>query len=319
MRVTVTGASGFLGAWAVRALAASGVQTTALVRGKSPWRLQGVDGVTVVHGHPESWPALAASSQPDTVLLLDWAGVGAPSRADEEIQYSNLVRWEAVVEAVLAAGATRLIGLGSQAEFGPQRGVIADDTPHAPVTAYGRAKVEAAALLESKSREAGGRSVWARVFSVYGPLDNEGVLLAQVADASAAGRAIPLSSGARAWSYLYAADAADALALLAEHPDPPDRCNIAHHDAPELKSIIDTFAGNLEWCRLQYGALPDPPGGAQLRAETTRLRSLGWEPKTSLVDGLAHTARWLSGETVDDPFADAVLPARPPEAQRGVA
>ncbi len=318
MRVTVTGASGFLGAWAVRALAASGHDTTAVVRERAPWRLQGVDGVTVAHGDPDSWPELAAGARPEAVLLLDWAGVGARSRYDEELQQSNLVRWEAVVNAVLASGATRLIGLGSQAEFGPQRDIIADDAPEAPVTPYGRAKVEAADLLERLSQEAGALSVWARVFSVYGPLDNEGVLLAQVSDASVAGRAVPLTSARHAWSYLYAADAAMALALLAEHSDPPDRCNVAHPDAPALRHIVDAFADNLVGTQLEYGALPDAAGGAQLRARTTRLSALGWEPKTSLFEGLARTADWLLGGVVDDPFGAAALPRRPAREQNSL-
>lgn len=314
MRITVTGASGFLGAWVVRALAASGHVTSAVVRSEDPWRLRGARGVSIVYGEPSEWPQLAAATSPDVLVMLDWEGVDARFRDDAVVQRSNLTRWAEIVEASLSAGATRIIGLGSQAEFGPRRDTINDDDAPAPVIAYGRVKVEAAELLSRLAHEAGASSVWARVFSVYGPLDNENVLLAQIRDAMDAGRAIPLSSARQEWSYLYAADAARALALLAVHPDAPERCNVAHPDSPPLRHIVDAFAATLDGVQLEYGAVPDSASGAQLRASTARLHALGWSPTTSLLEGLDRTSTWLRGDAVPDPFGTAPLPARAPRA-----
>lgn len=310
MNVTVTGASGFLGAWLVRALAAEGHSTTAIVRDPQAWRLHRAQGVNVVHGRPAEWPQLVAASVPDTLVLLDWDGVDAASRADDARQSANLTRWAEVAAAALAAGATRVVGLGSQAEFGPRTDLMHDDDAPAAHTAYGRAKVAARLLLDDLAGAAGARSVWARVFSVYGPLDNEGVLLAGISDAATLGTPMQLSSGRQAWSYLYAADAARALALLAQHPDAGSACNIAHPSAPPLRGIISAFAGRIGDVTLEFGARADPPGGAQLQAATTRLSALGWQPQVSLDEGLQRTAEWLRGRTVDDPFGAGALPAR---------
>jgi len=311
VRVTVTGASGFLGAWVVRALADAGHTTTAVVRSADPWRLRGVDGVAVVAGPTEEWPQLAATSRPEVLMLLDWAGVDAQSRQNDEVQRSNLDRWTAVTDAAVQTGASRIVGLGSQAEFGPRRDIILDDSPVAPVSAYGRVKAEAAEWLASLSRRDGVSTVWARVFSAYGPLDNEGVLLAQIADASARGDAVALSSARQAWSYLYASDAAAALAVLAGHPDAPLSCNVAHPESPVLRDIIDAFTNTLVNARPQYGAVPDAPSKVQLRASTARLSSLGWSPAVSLHVGLAATSAWLRRQPVPDPLGTGTLPARP--------
>lgn len=310
MNVTVTGASGFLGAWLVRALAAAGHHTTAIVRDPHSWRLRGVTGVEVLRGEPADWPQLAAATAPDTVMLLDWDGVNAASRIDDARQQSNLARWEALTRAVLVTGASRIIGLGSQAEFGPRSDTMLDDDPVSPQTAYGRAKSAAHGMLDDLTRAAGARAVWARVFSVYGPLDNEGVLLAGLYDARAGAVAVPLSSGAQDWSYLYASDAARALASLASHPDAPSACNIAHPESPPLRDIVEAFAARIGEVTLDFGARPDAPGGAQLRASTARLNELGWQPSVELDEGLARTADWLRGRPVADPFGSRDLPAR---------
>lgn len=311
-RVLVTGASGFLGAWTARALLAAGHRVTALVRAEAPWRLHGVDGIEVVTADPADWPASIAAHRPDVLLLLDWAGVDGASR-DSDAQWANLDRHRAMIDAAVAGGVGRIVASGSQAEYGPRTDRIAEDAPAAPVTEYGRAKVAALVQLAERADDAGIEWVWARVFSVYGPLDNEGMLLQKVSDALRSGDELALSSGEQAWSYLYAADAGRALAHLARPATAPSGIvNVGHPEAPRLRDTIERFAADVGGTgTLRFGAA-GTAAIARLDPDMTRLAAAGWRPEVDLASGLAATAAWLRGDDVADPLAPGrTLPRRP--------
>jgi nucleoside-diphosphate-sugar epimerase len=153
--------------------------------------------------------------------------------------------------------------------------------------------------------------VWARVFSVYGPLDNSGTLLAAIAGRFRSNEDMDLSSGQQRWSYLYATDAGAALATLATDPRAAGIVNVGHPIAPPLRELVEEFAGNFATtARLNFAAAADPATISNLDPATDRLTTLGWRPETTTAEGLAFTARWLKGEPVDEPWkSGARIPA----------
>ncbi len=311
MRTTVLGGSGFLGSWTVRALLSAGHTVTAIARRPAPWRLEGADEGVVVAAE-DGWAAAIAASRPDVLVSLDWAGVGG-SRRDDEEQWRNLDRQRTAIDAAIASGARRVVAVGSQAEYGPRYGLTAEDAPLHPATQYGRAKVAASEQLAALCEAQGIDWVWARVFSIYGPLDNEGVLLQKVHDALIGGDSLDLSSGEQLWSYLYASDAARAMVALAEHGDARGIYNVGHPLAPRLRDSIELFARDLPHTGLlRFGALGDAaPPPASLEPSVSRLLSLDWLPEVALAEGLDATAAWLSSRALPDPFsATKTLPRR---------
>ncbi|MEO8262796.1 MAG: NAD(P)-dependent oxidoreductase [Pseudolysinimonas sp.] len=307
MRYLVTGASGFLGAWTVRALQAAGCDVVGVTRDPSPWRLAGADGVRVVAAPPANWPDVVAAEAPDVLIALDWSGVAGPARDGPE-QDDNVDRLDAVLEAALGAGVRRFVGCGSQAEYGWRDGPIDEDAQTRPVTAYGRAKV---AALERVRERCDDRIewIWARIFSVFGPLDNEGNVLASVARALRSGQTLDVSRGGQPWSFLYASDCARALASLALPGTPDGIVNVAHPDASTLQSSLTTFAGAVtpSLGSLRFG----PEDGPGLQADVTRLLATGWRPEVPVATGLESAARWYSGIALADDLLGGELPARP--------
>lgn len=298
MKVTVLGATGFLGSWATRALLADGHQVQAIVRpGSRTWRIDTLPGLEISRVSPDEWPAELANHPPESLLSLDWDGVTAAQRQDDHLQLANLSRQAALHAAALSAGTARIVGVGSQAEFGPVDGRIDDDRTPAPTTAYGRAKTMAREALETASEAAGAQHVWARVFSVFGPLETGPWLLPSISRAAATNQPFDLSSASQPWSYLFAADAGRALATLAIHPRASGSINVGHPEAPPLRESAELFAA-ARGAELRFGSMP----GIGIQPGVDRLIRLGWAPQWQSDRAFDTTAAWLRGEPVPDPL-----------------
>lgn len=313
-RVVILGASGFLGSWCVRALLAQGHEVEVISMRRQPgWRIDGVPGFSFTHSELESWATEIERSGADTVISLDWEGVGGAHRDQESVQTGNLARLSTVVAASVRAGVKRFVGVGSQAEYGRTRGVVDEEASLNPTTAYGRAKVEGLRSLQRLADLGGMEWAWARVFSVYGPLEGDGWLFPAIADSFREARAISLTRAEQSWSYLYAADAAHALMALATHPGARGAYNVGSGNAPPLRQSIETFSRSLgAGGLLRFGAKAEGGIPVELRPDVSRLESLGWREQTVLDRGLRVTAQWMTGHPVADPFALArLLPSRP--------
>lgn len=244
------------------------------------------------------------AAAPEVVLSLDWQGVSASERDDDAAQSPNLGRQAGLISASTAAGARRFVGTGSQAEYGSLTGRVAESHPLKPLSAYGRAKAIAGEQLANSGLE----WAWARIFSVFGPLETGAWLLPTIARAAASGDHIALSSGTQRWSYLFAADAARALTELVTQPAASGVYNVGHPDAPPLRESVAAFSEALGAEKLVvYGDEPGTP----LEPDTSRLQSLGWSPQWTASRAMTVTAEWFRGAAVPDPFGSANLPTAP--------
>jgi UDP-glucose 4-epimerase len=302
MTTLVLGGSGFIGSWLSRVLVERNVPTSALVRPSSDlWRLASLPPLDIIAADPAEWPDVVASVRPDVIVSLDWSGVAGASRNDDA-QWKNLDRQLKVLQAAAESGTRRFVGVGSQAEYGPKSGRITEDMTAHPVTGYGEAKLAAMEASRSFSADSGMQWVWARIFSVYGPLDNGHWLLPLVADSLRADRDIELTTGEQRWSYLYALDAGAALAALATHEDASGIYNVGNPSAPRLRDTLERFASMTSSTgRLLFGARPFEPNPVMhLEPDMSRLAGLGWSATVGMDKGLGATMRWLSGQDVDD-------------------
>ena len=314
MKVLVLGASGFLGSWAVRALCADAHEVVIFQRPSSDgWRLAGMTGIAELKFAPAEWPREIERLIPDVILSLDWEGVSAQSRDDPEVQARNLSRQSAIIQAAIRAGVSRFVGIGSQAEYGRMEGKTAENALSLPSTEYGRVKVEVLHLLREMADAAALEWVWARVFSVYGPLEGNGWLLPVLADSARRRMPMSLTEATQPWSYLFAADAGTALATLTSHPGARGIYNLASPLAEPLRHSLEIFAGALGATDLlRFGEVTAKSPAGHLDADVSRLVSLGWDPHTTLEAGLELPASWLTGVPVADPFHhERFLPVRP--------
>ena len=158
-RTLVTGASGFVGAAVLRALAVQGERVRALVRASSPRaNLEGVDCEIVV-GDMRDPASMAAALEGVSRLYHVAADYRLWARKPDDILVANREGTRTVMEAALAANVERIVYTSSVATLRAGEGTPSDET--APldesqaIGVYKRSKVVAERLVERMVAEQG--------------------------------------------------------------------------------------------------------------------------------------------------------------------
>ena len=291
--ILITGAGGFVGAATVRAALGQGHRVMALVRSPNPWRLANLTGALSVHiadlANDQAIARLLAQLRPEIVIHSAWEGVGGPARAGD-IQFENIRTTLALVDAAIAAGTGKFVGLGSQAEYGRyDRRIVESDLPN-PGLLYGAAKLAACHLVRQRLAAAGRDFAWLRLFSVYGPGDNPNWLIPSVAAALIRGEVPRCTAGTQKWDYLHIDDVARATLATAVTDQATGVFNLSSGQPVTVRAIVerlrDLAAPGLA---LRFGDVPFGPDQIMhLEGDNTRLRTMsGWDSTIDTLSGLS--------------------------------
>lgn len=304
MRALVTGATGFVGSYLTEALVRGGEEVAVLCRqGSDLWRLRDVlPRVTVVCGdftEPEGAEAEIRGFAPDTIFHLAWHGVEGAHRADDAHIDKNLLGSVALLRLAARVGCRTFVGLGSQAEYGPQPDVLNEGAPTEPTTTYGVAKLCTYLLGRHLAASSGMRFVWLRLFSSYGPKDNPGWLIPYLVRALSRGERPALTPGEQRWDYIYVEDAAEAVYAAAASEGAEGLFNLGSGRAHRLREVVEQVRDLIDPALpLGFGGRDYAPDQVMhLQADITRLtEATGWRPKTPLADGLRRTVEWFRAD-----------------------
>lgn len=183
----------------------------------------------------------------------------------------------------------RVVGIGSQAEYGVKSGLITEDLSLEPFSAYGSCKAAAYYLMESKARILGIDFIWGRIFSLIGKYEPEGRMLPDVVRKLAAGEKVSLSSCEQFWDYLDAGDAADAIIALFEKGVTGEVYNIANGDYDRLKNFVVRAAKcvGADESLISYGNRANPFVSLEVSGEKIK-KDTGWEPKVSFEESIKY-------------------------------
>jgi nucleoside-diphosphate-sugar epimerase len=299
MRVFLTGATGFLGSFALRRLLARGHEVAVLTRpGSDAWRIADcLPSATVIEGDllnlPEIEPAIAAFA-PESVAHLAWSGVGNRHR-DDPAQVENIGPTLELVRIAHRVGARAWVGLGSQAEYGPHEGPLDERAPTRPTTLYGHSKLACSQLAGALCDRLGLRFAWLRLFSCYGPTDDPAWMIPYLIGRLMAGERPALTWGEQRWDYIFVADAAEAVCRSATSKAASGIYNLGSGEAPSLRSIVEQVRDLIDpGLHLGFGEVPYRADQVMhLQADISRLKSdLGWSPRVGLAEGLGRTVEW---------------------------
>lgn len=309
-RVLLTGASGFVGAAVLRQMVAQRRPVAVLLRDTSDThRITNLlPAVTVVRGDVSCIDATTdslAAFGPGCVVHLAWQGVKGGDRNDPG-QLDNVSAAITLHRVVTALGCTRVVGLGSQAEYGPQAGRIAEDAPTRPTTLYGAAKLATSILLDRACVNAGQSFAWMRLFSSYGPNDDPSWMIPYLIERILAGERPSLTGAEQVWDYIHVDDAAAAVVAMVD-AEATGLFNLGSGSARPLREIITMVRDAIDPALpLGFGEVPYRPDQVMhLEADVTRLRAAtGWAPIIRLDEGLRavvahHRARRPAPRSAD--------------------
>ena len=257
MRVAVTGASGFVGRHAVRALRARGVQVVAVSR-HAPASAD--DGVEVIGFDlaAAGCDAYARIGRPDVLLHLAWGGL--PNYRSAIHLERELPLHAAFLEHCMRGGLRRVAVVGTCLEYGMREGELDESMPASPQVAYAEAKHALHRRLSTLREELGFGLGWLRLFYLYGEGQAPTSLYRQLRAAVAAGATrFGMSPGDQARDFLAVESAAGMLAdLVVGHAD-PGSVNVCSGKPATVADMVRSWLR--EWgaeLELDLGALPYP-------------------------------------------------------------
>jgi len=294
MKILLTGATGFIGRHVMQNLMAqpAEIHTTSrhAIPQSAPHHTHHILDLT----DPTATNAALASIRPTHLLHLAWDITHgkfwtSPTNLDWVAASLNLYR------AFVANGGQRLAVAGTFAEYDWSQEILDESqTRCAPATLYGQSKHALHTLLATAARQDNISLAWPRLFMLYGPDEDPARLIPSIARALLAGRAATVNNGAAIRDFLHVADAARALAtvLLSPHEGP---INIASGDPISLADLATQIA--------MLTPSPDlltvtPGQSSTLKADTSRLKNLGFKPRHSLNSGLAEVMDCIRKEAL---------------------
>jgi nucleoside-diphosphate-sugar epimerase len=300
----VTGASGFVGANLVAALAARG---TRVIGVESPsgidWRTRGMTGVESVGldlTREDDVRAFVRDSQP--LAIFNCAAYGAYSvQTDARRIYDvNLHAVRHLLEALRALpGFRAFVQAGSSSEYGFNCTAPSEDAPTLPDSDYAVSKIGATALVRLYARKHGVPAFVLRLYSLFGPFEDFSRLIPTLLWQARDGKLPSLVSPTISRDFVYVDDAVRAFEAVAEQAPrlpPGEIFNVGTGVRTTLGELTEavrelfSVAAAPQWQSMperswdHSGWYADPRHAAQ---------ALGWRATTSLRDGLVATMRWI--------------------------
>jgi nucleoside-diphosphate-sugar epimerase len=248
------------------------------------------------------------SARPEWIFHL--AAHGAyPFQTDVvAMALSNVLGTATLLAAAERHGCAVLINTGTSSEYGDRDHAPREDEPPRPNSDYAATKAAATWLCE-RARDRGVPVTTLRLYSAYGPFEEERRLIPTLVRAAMSGGWPPLASPTVVRDFVYVGDVIDAYVAAASHPGRSPIYNVASGVQTSLSALVQTAAE-------VFSVQVEPRwGGYAERSWDTRVwvgdpslieAELGWTATTSLADGLARTAEWLAAHPMDVPCSARV-------------
>jgi nucleoside-diphosphate-sugar epimerase len=294
-RVMVTGAPGYVGAAAVRALVDKGDDVIAIIQpGVPTQRLAGLP-ITQVVLDLEDGIAVGRSLEqlrPDAILHAAWYANPSDYLTSPRA-LASLHATVSLLEACARTGCRRFVGVGTCLEYATSSSRRNEEDRCEPRTLYASCKLAAWLVCRALAAQTDTSFAWTRLFYLYGPDENPGRLLPALVSALRDGRPFPMTDGSQMRDYMHVDDVGRALAALCKHSF-QGLVNIGSGQSTAVRDFALTVAKILGTSSLvRIGELPRRPDEEMfVVADNSRLQGLGFRPKyLSLEEGLRDALR----------------------------
>jgi nucleoside-diphosphate-sugar epimerase len=291
-RILVTGANGFIGRHVLPLLCAAGFDVHAVCTRESTFPPEVSPHVADLLSC-EQQRAVLREVRPSHLLHLAWhVPPGEFWTAMENVAWLRASL--RLLENFGAAGGKRWVAAGTCAEYDwSTQGYWKETDPLGPSTLYGACKSSTQLTAIQMGRALHVDVAWGRIFSPYGPGEPEGRLIPSVICALMGERLARCTEGLQVRDFMFVEDVARAFELLVSGTF-TGLVNIASGMTASVREVVTEIGRQMGRPELiAFGAIPtrtfEPP---RLTANVERLRSLGFQPKYTIEQGLARTIEW---------------------------
>lgn len=301
MRAIITGATGFIGTALCRELLEHGYEVIAVIRPGSEKRQKMEELIKEKEDYSEHFRIMELplehlidlsekyQIQADVFYHLAWNGSSGADREVFELQYTNIQYTADAIRTAKACGCTKIVGAGSQAEYGVVCGVAKEDVtvPH-PFMMYGAAKLAAYHMGQVLAKQMDITFVWPRIYSVYGVGENPGTLVNYVTDTLKKGETPQLSPCENMWNFMYITDCVSAFRFLGKECVKSGIYNVASEDTRLLKEFVKEIRDvTAPKGKLNFGArTSDEKRTFWLEPNVSKLKTLGFTCKVNFETGV---------------------------------
>jgi GDP-L-fucose synthase len=252
--------------------------------------------------------------KPDFIFIAaaKVGGIHANNTLRADFIYQNLMIEANLIHGAHLAGVERLCFLGSSCIYPrdcpqPIKEQYLLTGPLEPTNEpYAIAKIAGIKLCESYNRQYGRRYFSVMPTNLYGPNDNYDlanchVLPALIRKAHEAKlrkdkELVVWGSGNPCREFLYVDDLADACVLLMSHGTETELCNVGVGEDITIRQLAKLVMESVEFSGRMLFDPSKPDGTPRKLLDVSRLKALGWRPKTSLRHGIALSYRdFLAG------------------------
>ncbi len=294
-KIYVAGNTGLVGSAIVRMLHMKGY-TNILSTPSSHWDLRRQDDVE----------RFFRINEPEYVYLAaaKVGGIGANSNYPAHFIYDNLMIQSNIIHAARRFGVKKLLFLGSSCIYPkmceqPIKEEYLMTGPLEPTNdAYAIAKIAGIKMCQAYRKQYGFNAISLMPTNLYGPKDNFDLESSHVLPAlirkfhEAKDRVVLWGDGSARREFLHVDDLAEACFTTMRYYNEPEPINVGTGEditIKELANIISDvvgFGGDVEW------DISKPNGTPRKVLDVSKIKSLGWEPKIPLSEGIDNTYYW---------------------------
>jgi len=300
-RVTVLGASGFIGRHLSARLVPLAREVVAFSRGTATPTLPALHGATIVAGDVTALDDVEAAIRGSDVVFV-MAGVSGAAASWRDPQRSldvNAGGLQTVLNAVVRSSpAATVVFPSSRLVYGAATSIpVAESAPLRPTSPYGLHKWFGEMLLDLYAQRHGLRYAIARLTNPYGALSGTqyrgyNVIASMIEAARANGELTVFGDGSQLRDYIHIDDAVDALLRVCVASRENVTVNIGSGVGTSFVEVVRTIVEAIGGGRLVFA--PWPPEYAAVEtgdfvADVARARALGIAQPRDLRRGLEQT------------------------------
>ncbi|EOS23232.1 hypothetical protein C806_02737 [Lachnospiraceae bacterium 3-1] len=308
MKIVVTGATGFVGQWLVNELLDQNDDVTILVRNKEriPKKWKGC--VHMVEASMEQASGLDKKEFPcgeaDIFIHLAWAGASGLERADSQLQLQNVQFSCDMVKLAGKLHCSRFVNAGSIMEYEAMQYIPQEGAMPGMGNIYSTAKLAADFMGKATAINLGIEYINLIISNIYGAGEHSARFLNTTLRRMLNHEQIPLTHGKQLYDFIYASDAAKAIALAGKKGKGNTAYYIGNSRQYPLKDFVLQMKKVLgSKSELLFGKAPFQ--GAMLRYDefdTGKLEELGYRTEIDFAKGVNLTKEWILGEKNDNKF-----------------